>query len=444
MANLTVNYDFGSCSLVSASAYSKQNMDMTMDARDTLSVGLIGFGVPASAMSYFVADSSVLNIRKPSLKMSSQELRLVSNGDQRFKWTLGGYYKNLDRHTSSNWLVMVPNAGLMDDSTVISDTTTESFALFGEGDWKLSDTITVTAGLRQYSDDRSATADVVNYSSVFGVPVGVYGPISVTEKQTTYNAIISWKASETLNVFVRAASGFRSGGPNLWVQDPVNIPKDFKAERLQSLEAGIMLKPSSWLSANAYVFDIDWKDKQVNMTTPSGLNDYLANASTARSQGMEFELQVHPTRGLSLSAALTYTEAKITQALYNSTHTSIMAKDGSHLPYSSPWEFKAAADYRWPLVREMGGVLNLNYCHRGDSYSDISNVASSNNGNLDLLNLRTGIEAKTGSWGAYVFVRNLTDSQSIASIQQATGGYGVRYPSYIQPRTIGIELQFGF
>ena len=442
LLNLTVNYDFGAFSLVSATSQAKQTVNTITDARDTLPIGLLDFGVPAAVMSYVVPNSSALDTRKGSLTMSSEELRLVSNGDQRFNWTVGGYFKKLDRSVNNNWNFNIPNLPFADNSLVVSDTSSNAKAYFGEADLKLSEAVTATAGLRSYSDTRKATANVKSFSNVFGVPVGVYSTNS-DEQQTTYNAILSWKPNPQMNLFARAASGFRSGGPNLWVQDPVHIPLSFKAEKIQSVELGLKSNPASWLVANVYVYKNDWNDKQINLSTPNGLYDYTANASTATAQGAEFELQAYPSKGLSLSAALTYTDASITKDLLNSGGK-LIAKSGSQLPYVSPWELKASVDYRWPLAEGRTAVANLGYVYRNANYSDISNAASTNNGSLNLVNLRAGLESFKKTWGIFGTVRNLGNATSISTIQQATGGYGVRYPSYIQPRTIGIELQAAY
>lgn len=444
-ANVTVNYDLGAFSVVSATSHTKQNADVTMDSRDTLPIALTALGVPAGAVPFVLGGTSVLNSRTRTLDLTSQELRLVSNGEQRLNWTVGGYFKKLDRHVDNYWNINVPLVlGPPDNSLVISDTSSRSRAFFGEADWRASETITLTGGLRAYTDDRAATANVTNFSNVFNVPVGVYGPTSVTEKQTTYNLIASWKPNDKTNLFARAASGFRSGGPNLWVQDPVNIPKDFKAETIQSLEVGIKSNPSAWMVANAYLFNNDWKDKQISLSTPNGLYDYLANASTAQARGAEFEFQLYPTKGLSLNAALTYTDATITRDLLDSRGR-VLAKSGNRLPYVSPWELKAALDYRWSLAEGRSALANLTYVYRGANYSEISNAAATDNGSLNQINLRAGVEANNKAWSIVGFVKNLSKAQSVTTIQQAAAaGYGVRYSSYIQPRTIGIELQGAF
>ncbi len=443
-ANLTVSYDFTAFSLVSATSRAKQNADFFADSKDTLPIALISLGVPAGTVPFVLGGTELTNSRARTLDMTSQELRLVSNGEQRLNWTLGGYFKKLDRHVDNNWHILVPLVlGPADNSTVVSDTSSNSKAFFGEVDWKASSTVTLTGGLRAYADDRVATANVKNFSNVFGVPVGIY-TTAVTEQQTTYNLIASWKPSDTLNLFARAASGFRSGGPNLWVQDPANIPKGFQAEKIQSMEVGLKSTPASWIVANVYLFKNEWSDKQVNLSTPSGLYDYISNASTAKAQGAEFEFQLYPAKGLSLNAALTYTDATITQDLLDSRGR-VVAKRGNQLPYVSPWEFKGSADYRWPLAQGRTGVANLSYIYRGSNFSEISNAPSTDNGILNQINIRAGLESAKKTWGIFGYVRNLTNSQSVTTIQQAAGGgYGVRYSSYVQPRTMGVELQGAF
>jgi len=225
MANLTVNYDAGAFSVVSATSYAKQKLHTAFDTTETAP---FFFGQAADG-------ATLLNARAGELEMTSQELRLVSNGNERLNWTVGGYLKKLDRHVDNTWNIVVPLAAIVDNSLVISDTTSKSKAVFGEADWKLGEAWNVTGGLRYYSDDRTATANVTNFSPIFQVPVGVSGPVGTSENQLTYNAVLSWKPTETINLFARAASGFRSGGPNFWVQDPANIPKDYKAEKLDSI-----------------------------------------------------------------------------------------------------------------------------------------------------------------------------------------------------------------
>jgi outer membrane receptor protein involved in Fe transport len=443
-ANVTVSYDFTGFSLVSATSQTKQNADFVADSRDTLPIALVALGVPSGSVPFVLDGTELSNSRTRNLNMTSQELRLVSHGDHRLNWTVGGYFKKLDRHVDNNWHVLVPLVlGPADNSTVVSDTTSNSKAYFGEMDWKASSTVTLTGGLRAYTDDRVATANVKNFSNVFTVPVGLYTS-TVTEQQTTYNLIASWRPSNTLNLFARAASGFRSGGPNLWVQDPINIPKDFKSEKLNSIELGVKSNPTSWIVANAYLFKNEWSDKQINLSTPSGLYDYTSNAGAAQAQGAEFEFQVYPTKGMSLSSALTYTDATITKDLLDS-NGKVSAKSGSRLPYVSPWELKTSIDYRWLLAEGRQGIANLTYVYRAANFSEISNAPATDNGSLNQINLRAGVEATKKAWGVFGFVRNLTNSQSVTTIQQAAGGgYGVRYSSYIQPRTIGIELQAAF
>jgi iron complex outermembrane receptor protein len=447
--NLTVNYDFGAFSLVSATSFARQDSDFTLDAGDTAAIALATMGVPAQYLSAVLPGASVKNRRKRSLDQSTQELRLVSNGDQRFNWTAGGYFKKLDRHVDNFWNIHAPglaNIGapaLHDDSLVISDTSTKAQALFGEADWKLTDTITVTGGVRSYTDDRSASANVVNFSSVFGVPVGTtYN--NATDKKTTYNAILSWKPSDKINIFARVASGFRSGGPNYWQPDPVNILKSFEPESILSYELGFKSNPTSWLVANVNLYTNDWKDKQVPVYTPSGLHDYIGNAGSAKSNGVEMEFQVYPTQGLSLNAGVTYTDATITTDLLGPRNR-LIAASGSRLAYVAPWEIKASADYRWPMADGRGGVFNLALVHRDANFSDISNADWSNNGRLNLINLRTGVEANKKAWGVYFYVKNLSNERSITTIQKSTSDeYGVRYSTYVQPRTIGVEFQAGF
>ena len=119
----------------------------------------------------------------------------------------------------------------------------------------------------------------------------------------------------------------------------------------------------------------------------------------------------------------------------------MIAKKGSRLPYVAPWELKVSADYHWRLQAGRIGVVNLTYIHGNSSFSDITNTPATDNGTMNQVNLRAGVESNKKAWGIFGFVKNLTNSKSISTAQEASAGYGLRYPNYIQPRTIGIELR---
>jgi len=428
MANVTVNYDAGAFSVVSATSHSKQGMNTNYETSES---GPFFFGKAGTG-------SSLVNAREREVTMTSQEFRLVSNDAGAVNWTAGAYLKKLDRRADNVWDIQVPLLALNDRSLVISQTGSKSKAVFGEVDWTFTKSLTLTGGLRRYTDDRQATANVTNFSPVFQVPVGVTGPVTVNESQTTYNAVLSWKPHSGLNVFARAASGFRAGGPNFWAQDPANIPKDFKAEKIDSLEVGVKSNPVSWLVLNAYAFSNTWKDKQVVLTTPTGQFDYVSNASEAKSTGAELELQAYPIKGLMVSAAATYTDAKLSSDVLSSTNN-IVAKSGNKLPYVSPWELKTSIDYRWPLGNGLLASVNAAYTYRGANYSEISNSAATDNGLFHFATLRAGVESRD-VWSAAVSVKNLGNSKSITTIQQSASG-ALRYPTYIQPRTVGLDIQ---
>src|SRR6185503_3482566 len=109
---------------------------------------------------------------------ASQEFRLQSNGDNRLNWVAGLYFARDELWSNSYYDVFrIANSG--DAATdapqgigVFSwpfTQDTDSYAVFGQIDYKITDRLTGTVGLRYSADDKSFHYDSL-YSSDVGGP----------------------------------------------------------------------------------------------------------------------------------------------------------------------------------------------------------------------------------------------------------------------------------
>ena len=116
-------------------------------------------------------------------------------------------------------------------------------------------------------------------------------------------------------VYVLADEGYRTGNSNLVPpKDPFTgqpLPQSYQPDELWNYEAGTKLAFfDRRLRIDADVFYIDWKKIQLQIRAGGGF-PYTANAGTATSKGVEFQLVGKPTTSTEVGSSLAYTNAKL-------------------------------------------------------------------------------------------------------------------------------------
>ncbi|MEC7933384.1 MAG: TonB-dependent receptor, partial [Pseudomonadota bacterium] len=214
-----------------------------------------------------------------------------------------------------------------------------------------------------------------------------------------------------------------------------------KDETVKALEAGIK---SEWfgrrLRLNLDIFRSDFKDFQATILTkiPDGAGGLLdatviGNAGGLRTQGVEGNVAVQPLRGLTLSGALTYTDAKFTDYVYNSTTD----YTGSRLTNSPEWAGTAAIDYETEFGSGFGVRAHADYAYRSEYWTVVGQPDYSNVPSYGLVNgrLTFSLPSKTVEFGVYA--RNLFDKYFSTGWQQY-GALGLlHYTSPNARRTVG-------
>ncbi|MBW2370789.1 MAG: TonB-dependent receptor, partial [Deltaproteobacteria bacterium] len=261
VANLTLTYDFGIASLVSATSY----FDSGNDSKNDLTPILPFFLPPDPRTTGY-------NRNDITVELWTQELRLVSNGDERLDWTVGGFYKNNDREAITNWYfdAYLGDIPIIPDDLSLDVITSEvtAYALFADVDYELTDKFSIDLGVRYYVDDREYKLNQIVISGFFGGVPGVTS-VSADDSATTPAVSLNWKPNDDVLVFVKAAKGFRGGGtnPNAVLQPQYGINPGFGPEELWSYEGGVKTTWSG-LTLNAYLYYNDWTDLQLSFATP--------------------------------------------------------------------------------------------------------------------------------------------------------------------------------
>ena len=437
-SNLTVNYDVGFATLVSASSYFTQNIDYTFDYDPYVQL-LFGPGGVSGTL-----------LQDERARAFTQELRLVSNGDNVFNWTVGGFYNNSRRHILQGFDFDVndllgPGTGLLQDrERSAEDAKDTAWAAFMQGEYKITPSFAATLGVRYYEDERSHTYVTLNNSVIFGETAGDLTSGAGGNTAVSPKFGLSWTPTDKIMTFIDISRGFRGGGTNANASlstFSAPIPSDFKGEFMWSYEVGLKSRLSSLMSLNAYVYRNDWTDLQLVFLTPDGALAFTSNAGKAHSTGSELELALTPTPALNVRLNTSYVDAVIA-ATVTDPILGVLAQEGNKIPFSPKWKTSMSADYSTPLYAQYKAVLRGNYSYRSDSYSDAANTVALRNSAYGRLDFSIG--AETDRRSVEIFVENATDKVATTFRNYAEQSANIVNYTYLRPRTVGLRLSSYF
>ena len=252
-------------------------------------------------------DSSPLSLyhtdRPATWEQDSYELRLNFVGE-RLSYTAGAYYWE-----SEYGIDLVSYIGFgavfglpfpFDDSIVFPlfqnvDQETESYAVFIEADYQLSDRWTLTVGGRYTDDDKESAVVDVSMPQLL-VEGGPQNPFNESWDEFTPKLGVKFQATDDLMFYGLYSKGFRAGGfngrPLGGEYEAAATPYD--PETVDNFEVGMK---SEWLDGrlrlNASAFTMDYQDKQEEQSVPTsggtGQQTQVVNASEATINGLEID-----------------------------------------------------------------------------------------------------------------------------------------------------------
>lgn len=422
--NLTINSEFDSATLVSATSYS----DLEQHSISDLSwFSKAFFHAPGS--NFFDSDVPVDSL--------TQEFRL-SSVNENFNWTTGAFFKRIHRGGGLVIESDVPYLGLHDVAAQSFDIKINSYALFGEIDYRLGSRWAIQAGGRYYSDDSTVKRERLTSSVVWKTVAGTKEKETKSAEDFAPSFGLSWTGNQSL-FFMRAAKGFRPGGINLnTVFAPDEIPLHYEAEELWTYEAGV--KNRLWddrLQLDAYLYFNHWDNMQISQAH-QGLYVYLSNAGKSEALGGEVELTVQATDNLIVSAFLALIDTEIKETIVNSFGRVIVEK-GNSIPLTPETKLSLSAEYSWPMTSKLNATAYGRWTYRSNTYSDAANSPVTENDSYNHVYVRLGVVR--GPWAAHLSVDNLFDEEATVFQGFTITPLPLDFASYVRPRTVRLELQ---
>lgn len=435
-ANLQMNWDFDFATLTSITGYLNYENNQTFD-------------YDAQPLALFEESPG-----EAELTLWSQELRLLSNSDGPLTWLAGVMYaedevkENRQGSTIDNVLVF---------PTVISrgfTQTTESWAVYGQVEYELSDAWTLHGSLR-YTDENKDLEDAFAYDKVdeFFYIQDVNKSVELDENWSGHVGI-DWAVTDDAMVYARVTQGFKSGGFFGGFSLAEEDLDPYAEETVLSYEVGFKsgwLENSLQLNGAAYFYD--YQDVQgftqvANELTGTVVTK-LGNLGDAEHTGAELDMVWLPLEGLSLQASLSWLDAEITDSdtLALDQAGEVFPIEGLKRSYAPEWSTSVQARYEWSFSDSLLAAVQLNYSWRDDLNGEDSalsniNLAAFSYEDYQVLNGRISIGSPEQTWEVALVGRNLSDEEYWAN---ATGDDLASFTSIpTRPMSYAIEAIYSW
>ncbi len=493
MAALNLEWDFGPVALYSTSSYLQQNRHQYFDYTN-------GYQTAYMQQVTAVPGSKAPSLAQARQKSFIQELRLQSNSDGALKWVAGVFYQHskqkgtLDIEVNTwkyannffgipgppppDYSIAMWGADTIGDSLVYAGTdwtTEKQLAGFAQADLKLTDQLTVVAGVR-YSRNwldytQALSGPENNINAPYGDPpiAAEYPGGSVTNIENAFTPKIglNFQMDDRNLLYASASKGYRPGGGQMSLPGACNAdliilgyvddqgraqtPLTYGSDTVWAYEVGMKNRRLFGGAVNfaGSAFVIKWKDIQTSLGVPTCGYSFVDNLTSATVKGFDFELDVRPFESLTLAASGGYQQMKLDDALLSPAGGTVLPK-GRPVGGSGPsWRLVFSADYQQPITdtldlyartdvtwqsrtprtgTQVQGVLNFNP-------NDLPAVEST------LVNSRLGV--RQGPIDISLFVNNVFNNNK-ALTPSAARNRAFWTTTIFRPRQIGMTAAYRF
>jgi len=430
----------------------------------------------------------------------SEELQLLGNSfEGSLEWITGVYWMQMEGSTSAPTQIVGANPDWPDGGVGIplfdaiafggyyqlspnANVKNESWAVYGEATYNITDAWSITGGARQTWDDRSLDAMNFTYDAItqhYGCamrdPDGALLPDdncmrSADESfdKLTGRGSINWTPTQNILVYTSVSSGYRSGGFNMRATSDAELVP-FDPETVVTYELG---QKTDWdlfdwatVRTNAAIYYQDFDDIQKTVAGQNpqtgAFETYTINAARADIQGLEFDITVAPTANLSMNVAYAYVDPNY-KKWERDVNGEIVDFSDAPFVYIPKNSFTGAVSYVLPLDPSVGEVTLYGSVYWQDSmksndgafnwptlgWSEENLQAALATVDIDdytVANFRIDWRGILGTeFEVAAFINNAFDEDYITGGLSVPDSLGYVAATYGPPRTYGASLRYNF
>ncbi|MFL9710707.1 TonB-dependent receptor [Methylobacillus sp. Pita1] len=398
----------------------------------------------------------------------SQEVRLASPLGEVYDYVVGAYYyhQNIDSNnayeTGASALALTaaypPNASLAGKGTAKTD----SYALFGQTTWHISQAFDLTGGLRYTVEKKEGRVNqqTINPAIYAGLSplFRAYDTGTLNRRDESIAGLLtaSYRFTDDILGFVTYSTGEKSGGFNVnSVATPAailgNQSLDIDPEKARNLEVGIK---TTWLdnrlNINLNAFLTKLSDYQAITTTEynGAYVGLLTNVGDLTSKGLELDIKIEPNKHVAATFNAAYTDATFDKGTaptpFEEGGVGYRTIAGNRVNGAPRWTANAGIQHRWNITDTVEHYTAANYGWRSETYADVNNSIYSRIPSYGIFNLSTGFRIPHGKnqWDLSIWAKNLFDKHYFLGL--VNSGSNFYAGSAGQPRTVGASLRYDF
>lgn len=414
-----------------------------------------------------------------TIQSISQELR-ASADMKGTKVTIGLNYQDDDAKERDPTTYLGSNSGVgplrYSNFDNITNQRAKTYALFGNAEIPLTNTLTAQLGGRYTKQDRDYqgclrdAGDGALAAAVALVPVLAagrpYSPASpgqcvtldakfdriglvvdtLNEDNVSWRAGLNWKPDRDTMVYGNVTRGYKAGAFTPLPAVFANQLAPVRQEQVTAYEVGSKLSFfDRKIDANISVFYYDYANKQILGTgvyPPFGALPQLQNVPKSNVRGVELDTTIRPMQGLRLRVGGTYIKSRVSQTyLTPDPLGTVVDIRGEAFPNAPRWQIVGDGEYSTPVGRDLKAYVGGNI-----SYRSASNAAFGENPTFrlkpyTLVDLRVGLGSEGDAVTVEIWGRNIFNTFYWTNVNYAVDSIS-RAPG--MPSTYGVTLRSRF
>lgn len=356
-------------------------------------------------------------------KTFNQEFRLSNrNTSSKLDWSAGAFIQNLEREFFQSDLTFSQDFAVTDYVVKFN-----TIAFFGFMDYKLTDKLTASVGLR-FDSDTIDLDDTLNAQQDEKSDDVLQPKIS-----------LSYQANPNVLLYTNYGRGYRAGGFNPVVTDLFD--RGFEGELSDNYEFGF--KTSSWENRfifNGSVFYSSYQNRQQFAITSDFFIPGNYNYDESDVTGFEIDTKTRLSKYLDLLFSYGQVKSTIVKGGStggaNGTTTDLDQYNGNNAALVPQNNFNLGLASSIPLANDSQVDLFINYNGTGKIYWTDANAAMHTSNAYQLLDIQASLTR--GNWKLTLWGKNMLDQQYY--LEYSDFGFGWRGT----PATFGSTLSLSF
>lgn len=409
IVSLKASYDFDAFTVQSVTGY--------VNSKDFYSTDMSGTG-------------RIVGATDMDTDTFSEELQIQGTAfNDRLNYVGGLYYFHDKGDQDFGWYYLIPV------STSQLRAKTDSYAVFGQIDYKITERLNATLGARwvrdekTYQIDQQLTASVLAFPPFASLIDPAFNQVKLKNNYTETTPKLGLDYTfepfgdiDSLMIYTSIAQGFKSGGYNgIAIFNLNDASHAYGPETNTTYEGGLKAEAfNRRIRVNAAYFWADISDLVSNATV--GVSFPSTNVGDASVHGLELELTAAPTSNLTIFSNASFGHGSYGNLDPTSAPAMAQVKWGVHprLPLMPKYAFTLGFDYGLPIpLGSIDGKLRFGM----DWFTTADYVHNATidfvNKSYDRVNAFVGLDIGQ-NWDVRLAVKNLADDYYIIQGSRAT------------------------